>query len=55
MKLQKQLSRKVEKKTYYKYIMIIPNKMVKSLGWKAGIELSVALKGKKMIIEERLV
>jgi len=39
MKLQKQLADKYKDKTYYKYTILVPNKLVKGLGWKAGQEL----------------
>lgn len=39
MKLQKVKAREYKEKTIYKYIIVIPPKDVKELGWKEGIEL----------------
>jgi len=39
MKLQKQLSNKRGDKTYYKYVLVIPNDIVKEAGFKEGEEL----------------
>ena len=40
VKLQKQLSRKVNEKRYPKYVITIPPKHVEKLGWKEGEELN---------------
>ena len=39
MKLQKVKAREYKGKTIYKYILVIPPKDVKELGWSEGIEL----------------
>ena len=52
MKLLKQKSRDYEGKAYYKYWVIIPNKLVAALGWKKGEELDVEIKDKKLVIEK---
>jgi hypothetical protein len=39
MKLQKQLSRKVDDKEYPKYVVTIPPKQIEELKWKEGAEL----------------
>lgn len=47
MILQKQKARKYKGKTIYKYIIVIPPKDIKDLGWKEGIELEgVVIKDK---------
>lgn len=51
MKLQKQLSKKRGEKKYYRYVINIPSKIVKKLGFKAGDELKADVKGNKLIIE----
>ena len=43
MKLQKQITRKSTKKTYYKYVIILPPEVVKKLGWRTGIELGTMI------------
>jgi bifunctional DNA-binding transcriptional regulator/antitoxin component of YhaV-PrlF toxin-antitoxin module len=50
MRLQKQLSRKVEGKSYSKYVITIPPKDIEKLGWKEGIELKVDIKHGKAIL-----
>jgi len=54
MRLQKQLSRKINGKEYAKYVVVIPPSTVEKLGWKDGVELvesinegSLTLKAKK--------
>lgn len=39
MRLQKQLSKKIRGKVYPKWVLIIPPKIVKAMGWKVGEEL----------------
>jgi bifunctional DNA-binding transcriptional regulator/antitoxin component of YhaV-PrlF toxin-antitoxin module len=39
VKLQKQISRKVESKEYPKYVVTIPPKHIAAVGWKEGTEL----------------
>ncbi len=53
VKLQKQLSRKVEGKVYPKYVVTIPPKQIEALGWKEGEELDGAIYDDKFIITKR--
>jgi hypothetical protein len=47
MKLQKIRAREYKGKTIYKYVIVIPPKDIKQLGWKAGVELKgTAIKNK---------
>lgn len=39
MKLQKQKTRKVNEKDYFRYTVVISPTKVEELGWKEGIEL----------------
>jgi antitoxin component of MazEF toxin-antitoxin module len=50
MRLQKQLSRRVESKEYAKYVLVVPPEEIQELGWKEGEELEPEVKGKKLII-----
>ncbi len=52
MRLIKQHGRKYEGKDYFKYIVVIPNKIINELGWKGGEDLDIERKGKKIIIEK---
>jgi antitoxin component of MazEF toxin-antitoxin module len=52
MRLQKQLSRKVEGKSYPKYVVTIPPKCVEELGWKEGDELAGNITKGKLVIEK---
>lgn len=52
MKLQKQLSRKVGKTEYPKYVTVIPPKIVEELGWKDGQELKAEVKEKSLVIKK---
>ena len=44
MKLQKQLSKKVGDKVYYKYVLVFPEKVIKDAGFKEGFDLEVDAK-----------
>lgn len=51
MRLIEQKSRNYGDKEYFKYIVVLPSKIVKQLGWKAGEDLEVEVQGKKLVIE----
>jgi len=53
MKLQKQLSRKVDNVEYPKYVVIIPPKQIEELGWKEGTELETAVKDGRIILKPK--
>ncbi len=52
MRLQSQVSRKYGDVEYKKFWIVIPEKLLKKLGWKSGQELEVEVKGDKLIIEK---
>jgi antitoxin component of MazEF toxin-antitoxin module len=52
MKLQSQVSRKYGDTEYEKSWIVIPEKLLKELGWKTGQELKAEVKGDKLIIEK---
>ena len=39
-------------KAYHKFWVVIPNKIIEKLGWKAGEELEAEIKKDKLIIEK---
>ena len=39
-------------KSYHKHWIVIPNKLLEKLGWKAGEELEAEIKKDKLIIEK---
>jgi len=51
VRLQKQLSRKVEGKEYPKYVVTISPKCIEELGWKEGEELTGNINEGKLIIK----
>jgi AbrB family looped-hinge helix DNA binding protein len=53
VKLQKQLSRKIEGKTYPKYVVTIPPKDIEKLGWKEGTELESIVKNGKIVLKPK--
>ena len=53
MKLQKQLSRKVGKIKYPKYLVVIPSKLIEEIGWEEGIEFEPEIKDKKLILKPK--
>lgn len=52
MKLLSQKSREYKGKEYLKHWIVIPNKLIEKLGWKAGQELEANVKEKKLVIEK---
>lgn len=53
MKLQKQLSRKIGKKIYPKWLIVIPPEKIKEVGWKEGVELRADIKDGKIILKPK--
>jgi bifunctional DNA-binding transcriptional regulator/antitoxin component of YhaV-PrlF toxin-antitoxin module len=54
MKLQKQLSRRVNDKKYPKYVVTIPPSKIEEAGWKEGTELDAEVKDKKIILKPKI-
>ena len=52
MRLIKQHGRKYGDKDYFKFIVVIPNKLIEKLGWKGGEDWEVEVKGDKLVIEK---
>jgi len=50
VKLQKQLSRHFGGREYAKWVVVLPPKLVKQLGWREGMELSAVIDGKGLRI-----
>ena len=53
MKVQKQLSKKIGDKTYYKYVVVIPEDAVKDSGFKEGDELKAEAKKGEIKLRRR--
>ena len=53
MKLQNQISRKYKDTEYEKFLIILPSKIIKKLGWKAGEELDTEIKNNKLEIKKQ--
>lgn len=51
MRLIKQHGRKYGNKDYFKYIIVIPNKLIAKLRWKGGEDLEAKERGGKLMIE----
>ncbi len=52
MRLIKQKGRDYGEKEYFKYILVVPNKIIQALGWKGGEDLEAEIKGEKLVIEK---
>ena len=52
MRLQKQKTREVKGKEYFRWTVVIPPSKVRELGWKEGQELRQRLKKGKLVIEK---
>ena len=53
MRLAKEKSREYKGKAYYKYLIFLPNKIRKKLGWEAGDELEVDVERKNLVIRKK--
>jgi antitoxin component of MazEF toxin-antitoxin module len=53
MKLQKQLSRKVGKTKYSKFVITLPPIAIKELSWKSGDELDFIIKNNQLILNKK--
>ena len=50
VKLQKQVSGKKGDQKFYKYVLVLPNKTVKELGWSRGQELVCNITAKSLLL-----
>jgi len=50
MKLQKQVSKKSSKREFYKYVLVVPNKIVTKLGWQGGEELVFNITSRRLLL-----
>ena|GEM_PF-2626719 len=50
MHLQKQKTRRVNGKDYFRWIVVIPPKRVRELGWKEGMELETKVKKGRLVL-----
>lgn len=53
MKLQKQRTREVKGKEYFRWTVVIPSEEIESLGWKEGEELEPKKLGRRLILESK--
>jgi hypothetical protein len=54
MKLQRQLSKKREKKKYYKYVVVLPEEKVREAGFKEGDELETETKKGEIKLKKKI-
>jgi hypothetical protein len=52
MRLQKQKTREVKGKEYFRWSIVVPPSRIKELGWKEGQELRHRLKKGRLVIEK---
>jgi len=53
LRLQKQLSRKVGKEEYAKWVVVIPPNKIKELGWKEGTELDFDTNESNLVLKPK--
>ncbi len=53
MRLQKQKTREVKGKEYFRWSVVIPPEEVQELGWKEGDELEPSREGKKLVLSSK--
>jgi hypothetical protein len=51
--LQKQISRTVKGKQYVKWVIVVPPKLIRELGWVDGQELSGAVSEASLVVKKR--
>jgi len=51
MRLQKQKTREVNGKKYFRWTVVIPPKRVKELGWNEGVELESKTKKGRLVLK----
>ena len=54
MKLQKQLSKKVGTRKYFKWVVVIPLGDITRLGWEKGEEVQMKIKRSKLVLQRIL-
>ncbi|MBI2577083.1 hypothetical protein HYV84_07765 [Candidatus Woesearchaeota archaeon] len=52
MRLIKQKGRDYGDKEYFKFLVVVPNKLIHKLGWKGGEDLEANVKDSKLVIKE---
>ncbi len=52
MRLQKQVSREYQGTKYKKFWVVVPSKIIKTLGWKAGQELEAEVKEENLVVKK---
>ncbi len=52
MKLQSQTSRKYKNKSYKKFWIVLPRKIIEKLNWKTGQELEGNIEKNKLIVDK---
>lgn len=52
MRLIKQKGRDYGEKEYFKFLVVIPNKLIQKLGWKGGEDLEADVKDDKLVIKK---
>ena len=55
MKLQKRLSRKYQNKEYFKWMITLPEEIIKSTDFKEGDELEVSVKDQSIVLSKKKV
>jgi bifunctional DNA-binding transcriptional regulator/antitoxin component of YhaV-PrlF toxin-antitoxin module len=53
MRLAKERSREYKGKTYYKYLIFLPSKVRKKLGWEAGDELAADVEREHLVVRKK--
>lgn len=53
MRLQKQKTRELKGKEYFRWAVVIPPEEIEELGWAEGVELEPKRQGRKLVIEPK--
>lgn len=52
MRLIKQKGRDYGEREYFKFLVVIPNKVIRKLGWKGGEDLKADVKENRLVIKK---
>jgi len=52
MRLQKQKTRQVKGKEYFRWVVVISPSLIQELGWKEGDQLTARRKKRRLVIEK---
>jgi len=53
MKIQRNIAYKYKNKEHYKHVVVIPNSVIKELGWDSNTELRPVIQGSDLMLKKK--